>query len=71
MTLEDIGDGWKTVTWTLSEIVKGNDATTMNGFRIDGLVDGADILMKDILINGQTDWVGDYRDNYHGVVTLQ
>ena len=70
-TLEDIGDGWKTVTWTLSEIVGSNDVTTMNGFRIDGLVDGTDILMKDILINGQTDWVGEFASNYHGVVTLQ
>ena len=70
-TLEDIGDGWKTVTWTLSEIVGSNDVTTMNGFRIDGLVEGTDILMKDILINGQTDWVGEFASNYHGVLTLQ
>ena len=70
-TLEDIGNGWKTVTWTLSEIVGSNDVTTMNGFKIEGLVDGADILMKDILINGQTDWVGEFASTYHGVVTQQ
>ena len=70
-TLEDIGNGWKTVTWTLSEIVGSNDVTTMNGFKIEGLVDGTDILMKDILINGQTDWVGEFASTYHGVVTQQ
>ena len=70
-TLEDLGNGWKTVTWTLSEIVGSNDVTTMNGFKIEGLVDGTDILMKDILINGQTDWVGEFASTYHGVVTQQ
>jgi len=68
---EDLGDGWKKVTFTLSEIVGSNDVTTMNGFRIDGLVEGMDILMKDILISDQTDWIGEYASNYHGVVTLQ
>ena len=69
--LEDLGDGWKTATWTLSELIGSNDITTMNGFRIDSLVDGMDILMKDILINNQTDWVGEFQSNYHGVVTQQ
>ena len=69
--LEDLGDSWKTATWTLSELIGSNDITTMNGFRIDSLVDGMDILMKDILINNHTDWVGEFQSNYHGVVTQQ
>ena len=70
-SLEDLGDGWKTATWTLSEILGGNDAATMNGFKIEGLVDGTDILMKDILVGNQTDWVDEFKSHYHGVITKQ